>query len=115
MKSLSTEQAKVISQDMLAIAMMRKEEKDEADRLYKEARQSIVSLVISGAEVEPGPLDFRVISSEQRRFSAEESAQILGRDEAERLRQLMPAKVVRTLRVFEAGGSEEEWKVDDWP
>jgi hypothetical protein len=114
MKNISTVQTAGISQELLATVADLKRNRDEAERRYEEIRRSVLDLVDSGAEVEPGPLAYRGDLSERRRFSARELREILGTDEAERLRMLMPAHAVRILRVFRARGPEEDfWEADD--
>jgi hypothetical protein len=98
----STEQAKVITQDLLATLRRRKAQMEKSKRDYDETRQSILDLDEAGAKPEPGPLEFSVTPSEQCRFTAENLTAILGEDEVEELQTRIPWTPMRTLRVFES-------------
>jgi hypothetical protein len=93
MKCDSIEQAMVITQDLLATFLERKAARDEADRLYKQVCQAIRGLDEVEAEMEPGPLTYRIRCTELRRFSEARLAEILGSQQAKNLKKLMPVSL----------------------
>jgi hypothetical protein len=102
----STEQGIFVTQDLLATLKQRQAEMKEAKRRYDKSRQSILDLHDAGASAEPGLLSFRVSQTKTCHFTAKNLAEILGNDEVEKLRRLIPATPGLRLRVFESNRPE---------
>jgi hypothetical protein len=60
---------------------------------HQALRDSILSRYCDGAPVEPGYLKLNVSESKQRKFSFDEVVRLLGKEEAEQLRELLIPKV----------------------
>ena len=106
----SAEQGIFVTQDLLATLKQRQAEMKEAARRYDKTRQSILDLHDAGASAEAGPLSFRVSLTKTCRFTAKNLAEILDKDEVEKLRRLIPATPALRLQVFESNSTED----DDW-
>lgn len=75
---------------------------EEAEQSYAEVRKAIIDLDAAGARTEPGPLAFQISPSKTHHFNTGNLTAILGKDEVDALRKLIPPTLRTILRVIQA-------------
>jgi hypothetical protein len=87
----------VITQEELQEYRRLKELSEQSESAFKVEKDGLLSR--EGEEVEPGPLTMNVGKRSSRSFSYDAMVEILGRSEADAIKQLLPEKPYKLLYV----------------
>lgn len=93
-----------IGQNELERLKRAKQAKSEAEDRYQALRLDLIARYRGGAEVEPGCWSLKMRENVEHRITREGVEKNLGAQEAERLKRLMPGKLVTYLSVVPTDG-----------
>jgi len=88
-----------ITQEMLEEYQQVQRRFTELERQKSELRERLLALHEQSAPIEQGPFELNITTQESRRFSYETVTAVVGRYEADRIRDEMPRTVARRVEV----------------
>ena len=101
MPPISSTATAVITQAMLARHRAIRTRIQHLEEQSNASRQQLLDLHALGADVEPGPLDLRVVVQHQRRLTAATLVPLMGQEDFDSLKSLVTPRITHLVSVVD--------------